>query len=689
MKRISNIKLQWIGIFLMALAGFDCTDKSKAQRGNEKPRQNYALIDSSESLDAIVAKAARLSPSQRQYEWQKLEFTAFLHFGINTFTDREWGTGKEDPALFNPTNFDADQWMRVLKDAGIKLVILTAKHHDGFCLWPSEYTEHDVASSPWRDGKGDVVKAVAEAADRAGLKFGVYLSPWDRHEPSYGQSEKYNTFFKHQLRELLTNYGKIDEVWFDGAKGDDVDQTYDWDGYYRLIRELQPEAVIAVRGPDVRWVGTESGYGRETEWSVVPGGPVDDKEKMKSGLIKPNVNATAEDLGSREQLKDARSLFWYPSEVDVSIRPGWFYHAEEDAQVKSLDKMLDIYYSSVGRNSLLLLNIPPDKRGRIHEADARRLRELRAVLEQTFDENIAKKAAVEAEGDNPQNVIDSNIETHWSPVGTSKAATLSFNFEEPKSFNRLMVQENILQGQRVEQFKLEAKVENKWRKIAEGTTIGYKRLLRFPVVTTTQVRLEIEQSRLRPAIAEVGFYKAPERLSNPVISRNKQGRVSISTASQDPQIFYTLDGSTPTPQSNRYGGSFDLAEGGTVRARAYINDLEKASEIVEQKFDIAKANWQVISVDKEVSGHEGSKAIDGDPSTMWHTPWQNDNDSHPHHITIDLGRQLKLKGFTYLPRQDGNISGTVANYRVYISSDTTGWGPAAASGSFSNIKNNP
>src|SRR5699024_2576566 len=231
-------------------------------------------------------------------------------------------------------------------------------------------------------------------------------------------------------------------------------------------------------------------------------------------------NATAEDLGSREQLKDARSLFWYPSEVDVSIRPGWFYHAEEDAQVKSLDKMLDIYYSSVGRNSLLLLNIPPDKRGRIHEADARRLRELRAVLEQTFDENIAKKAAVEAEGDNPQNVIDSNIETHWSPAGTSKAATLSFNFEEPQSFNRLMLQENILQGQRVEQFKLEAKVENKWRKIAEGTTIGYKRLLRFPVVTTTQVRLEIEQSRLRPAIAEVGFYKAPERLTNTVISRN-------------------------------------------------------------------------------------------------------------------------------------------------------------------------
>lgn len=657
--------------------------------GDAQDRANFTVIDSAATPDHIMKKAATVIPSRRQYAWQKLEFTAFLHFGINTFTDREWGTGEEDPALFNPTDFDADQWMRVLKDAGIKLVILTAKHHDGFCLWPSDYTTHDVASSPWRNGNGDVVKAVSEATDRAGLKFGVYLSPWDRHEPTYGQSDKYNTFFKNQLRELLTNYGEIDEVWFDGAKGDDVNQTYDWDGYYRLIRELQPEAVIAVRGSDVRWVGTESGYGRKTEWSVIPGGAVQNVRKAQKGLSMPQIDATAEDLGSRDKLQNARSLFWFPSEVDVSIRPGWFYHEREDDQVKSLSKMLDIYYSSVGRNSLLLLNIPPDKRGLIHENDARRLRELRDVLDQTFDKNLAAGSQFDENiSSEAKKLIDGDTQTHWSPVDDSTTGIVTLNLQKEQTFNRLMLQENILEGQRVEQFRVEAWVDGHWDRLTEGTTIGYKRLLRFPTVTADKIRLRIEQARMTPAIAELGLFKAPELLSEPSIIRNKEGMVRFPTESTDPVIYYTLDGSVPTPQATRFTKPFALPDGGTVKARAYINNFGDSSEVITKSYDIAKAGWTIEGAAQSADGFGPENAIDGDPSTMWHTPWQQSTPGYPHELIIDLGTKRSLKGMTYTPRQGENISGTSYKYKIYVSADGQKW-KQAAKGEFSNIKNNP
>jgi alpha-L-fucosidase len=354
---------------------------------------NYATVSAGESMEQIIEKAANVTPSANQLAWQRLEFNAFIHFGINTFTGKEWGEGNEDPALFNPAQLDARQWVRVIRDGGMKMVIITAKHHDGFCLWPSQYTRHSVASSPWKKGKGDVVGEVAAACREYGVKFGFYLSPWDKHEKTYGDSAKYNEFFRNQLRELLTRYGEVSEVWFDGACGKGSNgkkQVYDWNSYYALIRELQPGAVIAIMGPDVRWVGTESGRGRETEWSVVPdvvqnldSVAASSQQHPVDGAFIPG-DLTASDIGSRDRLKDAKALVWYPAETDVSIRPGWFYHSAGDNRVKSPEKLAGIYFSSVGMNSVLLLNIPPDKSGLIHDNDIRSLHGMKKIIDQAF-----------------------------------------------------------------------------------------------------------------------------------------------------------------------------------------------------------------------------------------------------------------------------------------------------------------
>ena len=425
-------------------------------------------------------------PTPQQLAWQELEFIAFAHFGINTFTDREWGTGKEDPKLFNPTAFDASQWASVLKDAGIRMLILTCKHHDGFCLWPSKFTEHSVKSSPWRGGKGDVVREVADACRDGGLKFGVYLSPWDRNCPKYGDSPAYNEHFRSQLTELLTRYGEIAEVWFDGACGEGPNgkrQVYDWAACYAVVRKLQPNALIAICGPDVRWVGNESGVARETEWSV--------------------------------QTRGGKAV-WYPAECDVSIRPGWFYHASQDGKVKSLDHLLDIYYKSVGRNSVLLLNVPPDRRGLIHESDARRLRELRAALDATFKTNLAqgrpaKASSARDRAHGADKALDGDPTTCWTTDEATTSASLEIDLGESATFNRSMVQEHIAIGQRVESYVLEAWDGKAWKPFARGTTIGHKKLDRFGSVTASKVRLRILESRAAPAIRALGLYRAPAR----------------------------------------------------------------------------------------------------------------------------------------------------------------------------------
>lgn len=461
----------------------------------------------------IIKKAANVTPSPRQLAWQKMELTAFLHLGVNTFTDREWGDGTEDPKIFDPTELDASQWVKTCKEAGMELIILTAKHHDGFCLWPSSYTEHSVKNSPWKNGKGDVVAELAKACREQGMKLGVYLSPWERNHESYG-SEAYNDYFVNQLTELLTNYGDVAEVWFDGANGEGPNgqkQVYDWQRYYATIRKLQPEAVIAVMGPDVRWVGTESGYGRDTEWSVVPEN-IQDKDviaatsQQENGTFRPSIDATAKDIGGREKILKADKLTWFPSEVDVSIRPGWFYHENEEA--KSVEKLLDIYYSSVGKNSLLLLNIPPNPRGLIDTNDARVLKEWKKRIDATFETNLTEKAKIGLADhkriEDAKNMLDDDYGTYWmSPTNTPSIA-LKLNGQ--KSFDRLVLQEQLTIGQRVESFQVHAKVDGQWKEITSGTTICFKRILRFPKVTADEVKLTILTSRDKPAIATLGIY---------------------------------------------------------------------------------------------------------------------------------------------------------------------------------------
>lgn len=477
-------------------------------------QRNFVKILSTDTESDIIRKAAEVVPSARQLRWQQLELTAFFHFGINTFTDKEWGNGKEDPKIFNPTAFDADQWITVAKQAGIKQVILTAKHHDGFCLWPTKTTGHSVKSSPWKNGEGDVVKAVAKACKKSKVGFGIYLSPWDMNAPMYG-TEAYNDFFVQQLTELLTKYGRIDEVWFDGANGEGPNgkkQVYDFDRWYKLIRQLQPAAIIAIMGPDVRWVGTETGYGRETEWSVVPLKNLDQQaiagNSQQAIAFKPTGDMMGSDLGSRDKIKNATGLVWYPAETDVSIRPGWFYHAAEDDKVKPAEKLLDIYYHSVGRNSVLLLNIPPDKRGLVHEKDIKSLSELKGKIDATFKTNLASRSRVYAvNGINTKALLDNKSRTHFTTAGNDSSTIIEFTLKGRKTFDVLLLQENIRRGQRIEKFELEYFKDGEWMRITGGTTIGYKRILRFEAVTASVVRLRIISSRLNPFISSFGLYK--------------------------------------------------------------------------------------------------------------------------------------------------------------------------------------
>ncbi len=421
-----------------------------------------------------------VKPTPRQLTWQRLETTAFLHFTVNTFTDKEWGDGTEKPAIFNPTKLDARQWIRELRDAGFKLAIITAKHHDGFCLWPSKLTEHSVKNSPWKNGKGDVVREVADACREYGLKFGVYLSPWDRHEPRYGTAA-YNDFYKGQLRELLTGYGPIAEVWFDGAKGENAkDMTYDFDGYWALVRALQPGAVLfSDVGPDVRWVGNEAGNAGETCWSTL------NTDGMAPGVADPKYLNRGEPTGKR----------WIPAETDVSIRPGWFYHPAEDAKVRSARDLVNLYYQSVGRNSLLLLNVPPNREGLLSEPDVANLRAFRAILNETFRTNLVKNRAL----------TDGQLVTFRAlPVGQSLTVDLN---GEPE-FDRISIQENIADGQRIAAGRVDYWNGTDWQPIQTFTTVGYKRLLRFPAVRSSRIRLTLTDVNGLGLVGEVGVYKA-------------------------------------------------------------------------------------------------------------------------------------------------------------------------------------
>jgi len=450
-------------------------------------------------------------PAANQLAWHEMELNAFVHFTTNTFTGKEWGYGDESPAIFNPTDYNADQWVQIFKQAGFKGVILTCKHHDGFCLWPSKYTEHSVKNSPWRDGQGDVVRDVMRACKKYELKFGVYLSPWDRNHADYG-TPAYIDYYRNQLNELFTTYGPVFEMWFDGANGGDGyyggkremrnipgSTYYDWPGTLNLVRELEPEILFfSDAGPGVRWVGNERGIAGETNWNTIT---PDTLYAGKAGIEKL-LNTGAEN-----------GTHWIPAEVDVSIRKGWFYHAEEDTLVKTPQQLFDIYLTSVGRGSTLLLNIPPDRRGRVHEKDSASLMGFRAMLDSAFKNNLAINKPVQVSAFRGKdkrysgnNLTDNNPQTYWTTDDEITTGTLEIDLGKTQKLNFISLQEYILLGQRIKKFSVEIRANQTWQPVAEGTTIGYKRILKLNGVEADAVRITIQDAKACPVISEVSVF---------------------------------------------------------------------------------------------------------------------------------------------------------------------------------------
>lgn len=621
-------------------------------------------------------------PSENQLRWQEMEQYAFVHFSLNTYTDQSWGYGDEDVSLFNPAALDTRQWARICKEAGMKGIIVTAKHHCGFCLWPTETTEYSVKNAPWKDGKGDVVRELADACKEYGLKLGIYVSPWDRNNADYGKPE-YIMVFRNQIRELLTNYGPIFEIWFDGANGGTgyygganenrkIDRTtyYDWKPTYKMIRELQPKIVIWNDGgdrADLRWVGTEGGWVGETNWSL--------------------LNATGDVPWEMLHYGVENGDSWVPAEVNTSIRPEWFYHPGEDGKVKTLPHLMDTYYHSVGRNGTLLLNFPIMPDGLIHPNDEKAALDFARAVKEAFAVNLASGTKTEASNVreeakkfDAQKAVDDNTETYWATDDSVTVASLTIDFGKPTSFNRFLVQEYIRLGQRVKSFTVEAMVGDEWKEIARATTIGYKRILRFPTVEAGKLRLNITGSKACPLISNMGIYDAPQILTPPAIIRNQAGELIITPADRESEVYYTLDGSEPSQSSAKYSGPVQTEGKLDVKAIALEPASEKSSAVRRETFDLPRKNWRITETDDEKS----SVIIDGNPATAWH---QNKKDL-PVDLVIDLGKELTVSGFRYHPDMGLWGPGIITEYQFFVSPDNKKW-KLVSEGEFSNINNNP
>ena len=457
---------------------------------------------------------ANIRPSHRQLMWQRMQMYAFIHFGMNTMTDREWGLGHESPALFDPDKLDVDQWMDALVSAGMTGVILTCKHHDGFCLWPSAYTSHTIASSPWKSGRGDLVGEVSASARRHGLKFGVYLSPWDRSEPSYGLGKAYDDFYVNQLIELLTHYGPLFCVWLDGACGEGANgrrQVYDWERYYAVIRALQPEAVISVCGPDVRWCGNEAGHARANEWSVVPAAlrsaelTASKSQHANDGAFASAIRSDEEDLGSRSAIRGYDgAMAWYPSEVNTSIRPGWFHHPAEDDEVRTSAQLFDIWCQSVGGNAKFLLNVPPDRHGVMTPGDVAALRGLGERIADFMSRVVRKGVGVGYSSNQhaaPHADLLSSEGTsgYWLPAQGDDVPIVTLRFDEPKRVEAVVLREQISEGQRID----ELQILFDGVPIASVGSVGYQRIVRCASRQTSVIDIRILRHRGRPRVATV------------------------------------------------------------------------------------------------------------------------------------------------------------------------------------------
>jgi len=625
-------------------------------------------------------------PTDTQIQWNEMERNAFIHFGLNTFNDMEWGYGDSPAATFNPSELDAEQWCKVIKAAGMKGIVLTCKHHDGFCLWPYKGTEYTVKNSPWRGGEGDLVREVSDACKKHGLKFGIYLSPWDRNSAFYGSSE-YIAYFRDQLIDLLTNYGEVFEVWFDGANGGtgyyggadekrSVDRKtyYDWPTTIELVRKLQPNALIfSDAGPDIRWCGNESGIGGRTNWSTLrrdeawPGWP-----RYKE------LNPGHED-----------GDYWVPAEINTSVRPGWFYHRSEDHKVKDLPRLMDYFYESVGRNGTALLNFPVDHRGLIHETDAVNVIEWQKTIEADLADNLMTNiddiVASDVRGNsrkyNADKFNDGDKNTYWACNDGVLNANVEMTFNQPITFNRFLVQEYIALGQRVKAFTLEVQTdEGNWKQIAEETTIGYKRILRLPSTTTQKIRFTIKDAKACPTISNIELFNAPQLITNPIIMRSKDGVFSLFSANKALTKYYTTDGSEPTIQSTKYTKPFKVDGKVSIKVVAVDELSGNKSLVVSEDFDIDRGNWTILKTEDKRS----IAVLDGNPNTMW----TQKADKMPIDLIIDLGEMQSLHGFRYLPHQGHWTNGIIVNYQLFTSLDGRKW-TKQADGEFSNIQNHP
>lgn len=642
-------------------------------------------IKPGDSRETILAKAAHVIPNERQVNGLANEYIAFIHFGPNTFSGREWGTGLEDPAIFNPSGVDADQWVKVMKDAEIKMIILTVKHHDGYVLWQSRYTDHGIMKSPYKNGEGDILKDLAEACQKYGMKLGIYLSPADLYqiespEGLYGNgSEKtlrkiprpveerpfvsnqsfefvvddYNEYFLNQLFEVLTEYGPVHEVWFDGANPKEKGgQTYDYEAWLEVVHMLAPDAVVFGAG-DVRWCGNEAGYTRETEWNVVPylNYPVKDTKVVKD---------KSEDIGSIEVLAQGDYLKYVYAETDTSIRDGWFYRDDEKQAVRSADDVYDIWERAVGGNSVLLLNVPPNKEGRFSDRDVETLIETGRRIRETYGKNLL------AESSAPSELLDDDKVT-----GVIFDDDIVISTPQTITFNRLVLQEAVpTMGERIARHAVDTWQNGEWVEIANSTNVGNKRILRFPDVTTDSIRIRCIESRLTPVLSTVSahYYPAfPPQLS---ISRDEEGYVTIEpkksdfnwknalneaskNLSQGVEIYFTTDGTEPNVNSSLYDSPFAMKSTGTVKAIAVLAD--KTGAVSQQHFGYLKGDWVVET-------------------------------SEP--LTIDLGKPLPINGFTYIPKIRRNGDNLMEKGYLEISQDGMEW-MKAGEFEFGNINNDP
>lgn len=708
--------------------------QTSAADNSAKARVDYAthhVIAPGDSPEQIEEKAAKILPRPNQTAWMRLERTFFLHYGPNTFRRVEWGDGREDPATFNPTALDANQWMRAVKGAGGKLLILVSKHHDGLCLWPSRYTRHSVVSSPWRGGKGDMVREVADAARAQGVKLGVYLSPADlyqlrtnpknpagyygngskklrstiptdpasfRADPSKGRAptpgfesytyevDDYNRYFLNQLYELLTEYGPISVAWFDGANPDpSVEQTYDYAAWYDLIRRLQPDAVISVKGPDVRWVGTESGVGRTTEWSVIPLSDAPDR------FTWPDMHGA---LGDRAKLKPGSHLWWYPAEVNTSILHGWFW--AEHKRVKSPASLVDYYYTSVGRNGVMLLNLAPDTRGLVPDDQIASLGKMAQVVDSTFARDLAMGAKLTADSSHPENKValahDGNPDTWWEAAPGQHRGTFTLTLPATTTFDVVSLQEAVdHRSQRIERFVIETWNEGRWSAasmVEEQTTVGRKRLMRLAVpATADRVRIRITDSRLEPTLAEVGVFKQALPGAPVISERSRDGLVYITHPHPQP-IVYTLDGSEPVASSPVYQAPISLARGGTLKAAVLTQDGRVGLSESRTAIGLAPIGWTVLASPGKSATVSAALAIDADADTHWKER-ATSGDASPPELTIDMGAVHRIGGLAYLPPQQWNSQGVVDRYRFETSLDGRTWAVQVASGYFGNMRNNP